>query len=350
MFEPEEEPQYLCPTCRIRYYTRKDLKPTHEQREGRERSAERDEFLPTKKVIENYGKVQVEGNIPVERRSNPYKVLFLFGANSERQSLLDRPIRPTPQKYEPSTAYKSARQDAIDAWYTFVKRIFLLTEVMRQASLKYPYLEAWEELFRDFGLGLQVLNKEMRSAVDDRYEKTWFQWLHIIKCAEEVSTEAASKKFYGMRPEGRKSFLTPRHIKEKRKDVVKFAGEILARLPKFFYSISVIDCVILTTPELKQEYERLSKEYDENKESSKKIRGDWQEEDGKEKDNNQRQHYTYRYYKIRHYDRELYRKRKLECQNGTRKSIGEVRIECRVKESELPPEVLSYVKSKSSLS
>jgi hypothetical protein len=249
---------------------------------------------------------------------------------------------------KPTTDYKTARQNAIDSYYAFGKRIFVLAAVLGKASLKYPYLEAWKELFKDFSLGLQFLLKEMRSVVDDRYEKTWFEWLYIINYADEVSVKAASKKFYGMTPGGRKTFLTPKHIKEKRKEVGQFAAELLERLPRFFYSVSVIDCVISTTPELKQEYDRLSGECDENGGSWEKMTKNLPEKDREEEDNDHGQRYAYSYYKIRHYDHELYEKRKLECRNGTRKSIGDVRGECRVKESELPPEVISYVKSKSS--
>lgn len=110
-------------------------------------------------------------------------------------------------------------------------------------------------------------------------------------------------------------------------EVNTFLDEFTEFIPKVAPNIRTLNNIAKNDPELAQQYERLSRQYDE--ENNQKI---LEKMDGKP---NQNHEYQYSYYKIVHYDKELYEKQKSEYQKGLRKSKPDGRIECRVKVKDL---------------
>ena len=103
----------------------------------------------------------------------------------------------------------------------------------------------------------------------------------------------------------------------------------------------LVQNIITQDPELLEHYDKISQDYDATgSQLNSEIRNQVMTT---RKQNN----YTYKYinYKVVHYDHDAYKKRKSDYEKGIRKSKPDGKIECRVKEADLPSEVLSYLKS-----
>ena len=137
-------------------------------------------------------------------------------------------------------------------------------------------------------------------------------------------------------PDGKKLFLSPKHIKDMIEKINDFIDKFAEFIPKVATNIRILSNIARYDPELTQLYERLSRQFDD--ENKQKI---LEKMDGS--DEVSEAHATkvrimiinIAYYKIVHYDKDLYEKQKSEHQKGMRKSKPDGRIECRVKAEDL---------------
>ncbi|HEU4822481.1 MAG TPA: hypothetical protein VFS97_03570 [Nitrososphaeraceae archaeon] len=77
--------------------------------------------------------------------------------------------------------------------------------------------EIWK-LISECIQGIRLITQIMKSAIDDRYKRSLTEWVTITKYAKETSPEAASKKFYGITPDGKKLRLSQTYKRQDRGD------------------------------------------------------------------------------------------------------------------------------------
>jgi hypothetical protein len=219
----------------------------------------------------------------------------------------------------------------------FKKNILLFCEMSQAIYNKFPdRRQELRKLIYECVHGIRLVLQMIKSTTDDRYKRSLAEWVTITKYAMETSPEAASKKFYGVTPDGKKIRLSPKHIKDRIEEINNFLDKFAEFIPKVPLNIRILSNIVRNDPELTLQYEKLSKQYDaENKQKILEEMEEVYEDDSNIRNQSQHHEYQYCYYKIVHYDNDLYEKQKSEYQKGLRKSKPEGRIECRVKAEEL---------------
>jgi tetratricopeptide (TPR) repeat protein len=233
----------------------------------------------------------------------------------------------------PSTELKEVLGISLE----FKKDILLFCEMSQAIYKKFPdrRQEIWRLIYECMQ-GIRLVLQMIKSATDDRYKRSLTEWVTITKYAMETSPEAASKRFYGITPDGKRIHLSPKHIKDKIEEVNNFMDKFLEFITKVPLNIRILSNIVRNDPELMQQYQKLSKQYNaENKQKILEEMEEVYEDDRNIRNQSQHHEYQYGYYKIVHYDKDLYEKQKSEYQKGLRKSKPDGRIECRVKAEEL---------------
>jgi hypothetical protein len=219
----------------------------------------------------------------------------------------------------------------------FNKQIKLFLEMSKALYLKYPdrRQELWKLIYECIQ-GVGLVQQMIRSTTDDRYKRSMTEWIPITTYAMKTSPEAASKKFYGITPDGKKIHLSPRHIKHMIEEMSNFTDNFMELIPKVSRNLSILGNIVKSDPELMEQSNRLSEQYDEENrlKIEKEMEGETRD-DGNISSHSQHYDYQYRYCKIIHYDNELYAKQKAEYQKGLRKSKPDGRIECRVRAEDI---------------
>jgi hypothetical protein len=151
----------------------------------------------------------------------------------------------------------------------------------------------------------------LKTTTDDRYKRSLTEWITVTTYAVKTSPRAASKKFYGITPDGKKIHLSPRHIKHMMEEMGNFTDNFIELIPKVRRNLSILGNIVKSDPELMERSNRLSEQYDEENrlKIEKKMEGKiW--DDGNISSQSQQHDYQYRYCKIIHYDNELYKNKR----------------------------------------
>jgi hypothetical protein len=323
-----------CPKCG-RDYDRRDVKITTEKRRRRNYEGKR-ERRPNMRTT-----IDFQGNkfpIPINRYSNPSKIWNVFDfSGAISQPVIYPGLAPESPKPRKNTEEYNMLKECLGLILDLNKQIQLFLEMSKALYHKYPdrRQELWKLIYECIQ-GVQLLMKMLKSTTDDRYKRSLTDWITVATYAVKTSPEAASKKFYGITPDGKKIHLSPRHIKHMMEEMGNFTDNFIELIPKVRRNLSILGNIVKSDPELMELSNRLSEQYDEENrlKVEKKIEGKtW--DDGNISSQSQQHDYQYRYCKIIHYDNELYTKQKAEYQKGLRKSKPDGRIECRVRAEDI---------------
>jgi hypothetical protein len=332
--EHNESLAYPCPKCG-RYYGRSDVKKTLERRVGRKSEGKR-ERRPNTRIIKDFRDNEIP--VPINRLSNPSKIWNVFDFTGDtNQPVIYPGLAPeTPRPKKGTDSYRMQRE-ALGLTLELEKNIVLFCDMSKAIYNKFPgRRREIGELIYECVRAIRLVTRMMKSATDDRYKRSITEWVSITKYAMETSPEAASKRFYGITPDGKKLRLSPKHIKDMIEEVNNFLDEFTEFIPKVALNIRTLNNIARNDPELSQLFEKLSKQYDdENKQKILETMEGSDEDNGGTHNQSKNHDYQYSYYKIVHYDKDLYEKQKSEHQKGIRKSKPDGRIECRVKAEDL---------------
>jgi hypothetical protein len=321
-----------CPRCG-RCYSRREVKKTLERRTGRKSERKR-ERRPNTRTAKDFRGNEIP--ITINRYSNPSKVwnAFDFTGDTNHPVIYPGLAPESPRPKKGTESYKML-EEILGLNLEFEKNILLTCKMSKAIYKKFPHQEIWK-LISECMQGIRLITQIMKSATDDRYKRSLTEWVPIIKYAMETSPEAASKKFYGITPDGKRIRLSPKHIKDKIEEVNSFMDKFLEFIIKVPLNIRILSNIVRSDPELMQQYQKLSRQYDaDNKQKILEEMEEAHEDNRNIRNQSQHHEYQYRYYKIVHYDKALYEKQKLEYQTGLRRSRPDGRIECRVKAEEL---------------
>jgi hypothetical protein len=319
-----------CPKCG-RDYDRRDVKITTEKRRGRNKEGKR-ERRPNMRATTDF-----RGNklpIPINRYSNPSKIWKVFDfSGAIGQPVIYPGLAPESPKPRKNTEEHNMLKECLGLILDLNKQIGLFCEMSTALYLKFPdrRQELWKLIYECIQ-GVGLLQQMLRSTTDDRYKRSLTEWITITAYAMKTSPGAASKKFSGITPDGKKIHLSPKHIKHMIEEMSNFADNFIELIPKVRRNLGILGNIVKSDPELMEKSNKLSEQYDEENrlKIEKKMEGEtW--DDGNISSQSQHYGYQYRYYKIIHYDNELYAKQKAEYQKGLRKSKPDGRIECRVR-------------------
>ena len=314
------------------------LKITDEKRKGRLDLKSSRELTSTKKIGDWDGGVKVEKTVPIKRRSYPNRYLSLFASMVGVKTADNPPINPVYSGevlQERSPAVVILQKSILE----FSEQNIVLLKLLPEILKKYENDPIKYSLITEFNSLCDVMDEYLRTCFDDRYVRSWSEWSRIVKYANDTSANAASKRFYGIDSSiDKKIAISTAQIKKKMKKMSKESSLdvndfLWSRYLPFAYFL--MQDIIAKDPELLRQYRRISQEVDESMKHKNSV-------------TNQNQNdYAYKYtkYKVIHYDQDLYKERKLDYEKGIRKSKPDGKIECRVKEVDLPSEVISYLKS-----
>lgn len=260
-----------------------------------------------------------EKTVPVERRPNhSHKGLSLFTFLVGGKPNPNPRINPVYSTVNDSSAFKQLKNSILK----FLRSNYAIHNTIPKILEKYddPNMPLLVSKFLPYS---NFFSEYFKSSYDERYVRNLAEWSEILNYADESTVGAASKKYYGIDSNSKKSYISKRQIKQglgrhKTVDIHEYFMHYLSYL-------SIFGRIISGRKEFLEEYKRMLEEYDKKRQIKQ----------------NKDYDYTYTGYKAIHYDDELYQKQKLEYQKGIRKSKPDGRIECRVREQDIPSDVLT---------
>ena len=308
--------------------------------------------LPTEKTVvvgHDTSNKPIKNKSAIQRNIHPFRhisTLTHYAANTIYGKITnDVPVVvPTNPSINPPVSNNPNQRPTSDAenrfkaaWDESLKKDRLIVKMIPKIAEKLAATDP--NLFKSFNDICKKLipyiefdTKYWKSGVDYRYKRSLPEWNEIVKYANEKSPRAAAKKYYGIKPDGKKVYLSINEIKQKQKEMENFEREYMEHYYVLNTARMALSQIIASDPELQREYEKMKLEYDDDNDDDDNLN-----------QKNNSSSYTYNYFKIAHYDHDLYKKRK---KLGKSKPDG--RIECRIEKSKIPQHIMDkFIHSKS---
>jgi hypothetical protein len=258
-----------------------------------------------------------EYQVPIEPRLHPYKYLtgLVMQLNPSTRNIQEKHPVMNPSPATPAQHAMFQNSMSAVALDEFIKSAKTLSRMFPIVEKRYPILFA--KIEESLAAGFWFIRQIMAYEIDDRYKRSFFEWLEICHVAEEKSTYAASRKYYGLSLKGERVHLSSSYIKKTCVEIEKLADNGLTYWPMFIESIDLVMRLIGLDHVLLNKYNESERQYN----GEEVLRNP----DAKEKHNSQN---SYIYYYIRHYDANLYLQQKEDFKKGIRKSKPDGMLEC----------------------
>jgi hypothetical protein len=117
-----------------------------------------------------------------------------------------------------------------------------------------------EEDIKILRKAFDIINKYTRQFYDRNYRYTWYEWFWIVRYAQAVTPGNAAKMILaldGELGEGARGGISPKHIKDKIKPVLKFWQDYFYFSPYFFNFLKFIHNLIKRDSELSVQYNKI---------------------------------------------------------------------------------------------
>jgi hypothetical protein len=280
--------------------------------------------LPTfKKTVVGHDEVgnRIENESTIQRNIHPYKHISLLSHqtnvifNDNGSDKFPTNPRLNPPRPNTNRTRSSAERFLEESMRYHSKVLHTMAKMIPKIYAKYPKAIT---ILEDLAPHFKFMGDYWNSAVDNRYKRSMVEWNEIAKYANERTAKEASKKYYGIKPDGTKDYLHPLQIKKKINEMKDFNERFNEHLCGCLVAGMLLSNIIREDPELLQEHKKMLQECDDDINNQRK----------EEKE--------YAYYEITHYDHDLYEKQKEEREKGLRKSKPDGIIKCRIKESDIP--------------
>ena len=146
----------------------------------------------------------------------------------------------------------------------------------------------------------RIINRNINSTIDDRHRRTAAEWALIAKQCREYGSNAASRKYPGITPDGKLEYLSPKYIKQKAPKAEAYWIIYQHHLSIFLKCGRILSNKIVSDPELAVIYRM----YEINYES--KMREGVEQKPQKQLEEQQQDFYKYNreVFIIRHYNPE----------------------------------------------
>jgi hypothetical protein len=317
---------FPCPKCG-REYGR--LKITKEMRKRRNRISSNEWQHPaSKEIVVGYdtNNNPIKKELTIKRNIHPFKyvsVLTHYGKNVSFGKNIPV-IVPTNPSINPKTRHYQSKPttDATNKLIKSVDRHFrtlsLRAKMIDKLRGKYPYSEDINAFCNELLSHIEFIYNYWKSGIDNRYKRSLPEWNEIVKYANETSAYKARKKYYGVKPGGEKDYLSIREINKKKNEIQEQDLDLDQQLAQHRLACTLgffqLDEIIRQDLELFKECKKMKQEYYMKDDSGNDNNNDLNQK------NSSSMRYAYTYFKIIHYD------------HGRR-------IECRIKESQIPLDI-----------
>jgi hypothetical protein len=241
-----------------------------------------------------------EEKISVQRRRNPYKYLSLMGVPTEKNPIINP--RPEPGTVEVTEGMRKLAQNYANWW-----KVYNIPFELAQLYFK-KHPDAWDEMkeyIHEYVLPVRrVLRKLLESVFDDRWDRSLAEWADILITAIDISPSKASKKHYGLTPDGDRIELSVKRIKEMKRLLWELVKDLPKQVPFYITFMSFMGAAAREDPELYEELKRLEQKYDNIRDDL--IRSWENNSQNQTQSRNQENRHYYTYFECRHPDDILY--------------------------------------------
>jgi hypothetical protein len=302
-------------------------------------------------VKKSYGDNDYEEEIPVKKKLNPAKACNLF--ITPDAGPIKNPVLSLPS-LEREDIGANIRL-AIDIQKMYIRFQCLPSEIALSVFDKYPSIrERIAPIFPLIMKGHDVLEEVRESAANDQTDRSLIDWISICDTAIKEGYHAASSKYYAITSDGKKKYLSAKHIKNKIPQIQDF----ILRYKKYVrYYIFFARCMLKTAendPKLSQELKEIELKYMREfisdllrmfRDKLIEVQGDTKgtfnnpclNRDKEDCNNND----YYEYVESRYFDEKIYEEQKMKVKHDKRKSNPDGwKTCCILKPDELPIKTL----------
>lgn len=106
--------------------------------------------------------------------------------------------------------------------------------------------------------GYEVLDEIRESAGNDQSERSLIDWIPICNTAIKKGYHAASSKYYSITPDGKKKYLSPKHIKEKIPQIQDFMSRYKKYVPFYRFFARYMLTIAINDSKLFEELKKLN--------------------------------------------------------------------------------------------
>ena len=191
---------------------------------------------------------------PVKQRLNPWKALSLFTS-------------PHLMNENPALGLPIIERDEIGKGINL--SIKMLKEYIRYFIIPVEILPLILEKDPDFrnllgnnsiaeGIvnGFNAIDQIIQSARNGQWDRNMLEWMVIADTALKESTFRSSRKYYAI-TQNKKVYLSPRHIKEKIPDIIRFVQYYATSRPYYDWFVTKILDICQSDPELDKELKKI---------------------------------------------------------------------------------------------
>jgi hypothetical protein len=294
----------------------------------------------------------------VKIKVNPWKSLSLF---TSPPSINENPTLGLPP-IERDEIGKGTRL-SIDMLREQIRYFTLPAEILPLVLEKYPDLR--NQLSNNATVegiinGFNAIDQIIQSARNGQWDRNLLEWMTITDTALKESSFRASRRYYAVTENNQKAYLSPRHIKERIPEVIRFILYYTTSVPYYNWFVNKILDICESDLELNSELKKIELEQMRKlvpellhiwHNGLLEYQGDTKGTFNKYKSRDDCQEPNplkyYAYIEFRYKDGELYKKQKSEWKQKKRKAKPDGWRTCHIiKVTDLDPDFLMKIQNK----
>jgi hypothetical protein len=302
-----------------------------------------------------------EEKISVKKKLNPAKACNLFITYDAGP--IKNPVLCLPQ-LEREDIGANIRL-AIDIQRKYIRFQYLPSDIALSLFDKYPLVrEKIAPIFPLIMKGYEVLEDVRESAANDQTERSLIDWISICDTAINKGYHAASSKYYAITPDGKKKYLSPKHIKNKIPQIQDFTLRYKKYVPFYIFFARYMLKIAENDQKLSQELKQIELKYMREfipgllrmfRRKLIEVQGDTKGTFNNPSLNKDKEDYNnndyYEYVESRYFDEKIYEEQNMKVKQYKRKSNPDGwKTCCILKPNELPVKTLEELQRLGQLS
>jgi hypothetical protein len=312
---------------------------------------------PALRVVKrSFGDNYYEEKITVKKKLNPAKACNLFIISDAGP--IKNPVLSLPQLKREDIGANIRL--AIDIQRKYMRFQYLPSEIALSVFDKYPSVrEKIAPIFPLIMKGYEVLEEVRESAANDQTERSLIDWIPICDIADKGGGyHAASSKYYAITPDGKKKYLSPKHIKTKIPQIQDFILRYKKYVRFYIFFAQYMLKIAENDPKLSQELKEIELRYMREfipdllrmfRNKLIEVQGDTKGTLNNKTLNTDKEDYNnndyYEYVESRYFDEKTYEEEKTKVKQDKRKSHPDGwKTCCILKPNELPIKTLEELR------
>jgi hypothetical protein len=302
-------------------------------------------------VKKSFGDNDYEEEIHVKKKLNPSKACNLFTISDAGP--IKNPVLSLP-RLEREDIGANIRL-AIDIQRKYIRSQYLPSDIALSVFDKYPSVrEKIAPIFPLIMKGYEVLEEVRESAANDQMERSLIDWISICNTAINEGYHAASSKYYAITPDGKKKYLSPKHMKNKIPQIQDFTLRYKKYVRFYVFFARYMLKIAENDPKLSQELKEIELKHMREfipdllqmfRSKLIEVQGDTMGTFNNQSLNRDKEDYNnngyYEYVESRYFDEKMYEEQKMKVKQDKRKSNPDGwKTCCILKPNELPVKTL----------